>query len=211
MHVIASGSISLWVAPAILAVLVAASAWIGVRWYYSEYLSSLGDVPLFASLTSRQLRSIARSAAPQEIAPGARIVTEGEPSDGFYVIEKGAASVSVRGERKATLGPGAYFGEMAVIDRGPRSATITAEEPSTLLHLPSSALRTAVARDPAIASAIATELRERLAAAGAPAAEAAGPDAGIDGLVALSRQLRTVQHVDWAEASPGRRKWWPGR
>jgi CRP-like cAMP-binding protein len=211
MHVIASGAISLWIGPAILAVLVAASAWMGVRWYYSEYLSSLGHVPLFASLTSRQLRSIARSAAVQEVAPGARIVTEGEPSDGFYVIEKGAASVSVRGERRATLGAGAYFGEMAVIDRGPRSATITAEEPSTVLHLPSSALRTAVTRDPAIASSIANELRERLAAAGAAQAETAGPDAGMDGLVALSRQLRAVRHVDWAEASPGRRKWWPGR
>jgi CRP/FNR family cyclic AMP-dependent transcriptional regulator len=210
MGVTASGAISLWVVPAILAALVAASAWIGVRWYYSEYLSSLGDVPLFASLSARQLRMLARSAAREEIAPGARIVTEGEPGDGFYVIEQGAAGVSVRGERKATLGPGGYFGEMAVIDRGPRSATITAESPSTVLRLPSSALRSAVTRDPAMASVIAAELRNRIADAGAAPAEATGTDAGIHDLAELSRQLRTVRHVDWAEASPRRRIWWRG-
>jgi CRP/FNR family cyclic AMP-dependent transcriptional regulator len=205
--VIASAGAGDWIVPAILAVLVLAAVWVGVRWYNAEAVASLGGVPLFASMSSSQLRAIASSAARQDVAPGSRIVTEGEPGDGFYLIEKGSATVSVRGEETATLGPGGHFGEMAVIDHGPRSATITADTSTTVLHLPSSALETAIRRDPSIGDAIEDELRARLRAAGAAPQEAAQGGTEIERLAALSRELRSVRHVDWATASTRRRGW----
>jgi CRP/FNR family transcriptional regulator, cyclic AMP receptor protein len=200
----------LWLFPAILAVLVIAAAWVGVRWYYSEYLSSLAGVPLFASLGPRQLRSVARAAARQEVPAGARIITEGERADGFYVLEKGSATVTMRGERMATLRPGGYFGEMAVIDRGLRSATITADSATTVLHLPSSALRSLVGRDPVLAGALEGELVRRLRDAGA-AVPASSSDARLERLEALSHELRTVRRVDWGTGADARRRSWFGR
>lgn len=206
MGVIASWVVA-WLVPALLAVLVLASAWVGVRWYSAEYLSSLGEVPLFRSLNSRQLRSLARSVARQDFSTGSRIVTEGESEDGFFLLDKGSASVTVRGEQKATLGPGAYFGEMAVIDGGPRSATITTESPGTLLRLPSSALSRLIESDPSIADTIAAELRGRLRDAGASIPDPAPASTARDELVTLCRQLRTERQVDWGTQQRRRRSW----
>lgn len=202
---------SLWIYPAILAVLVIAAAWVGIRWYYSEYLSSLAGVPLFATLESRRLRSVARAAAREEVPAGTRIITEGQPGDGFYVLEKGSATVTVRGERKATLEAGGYFGEMAVIDRGLRSATITTDSPTTMLHLPSSAFRSLIQRDPALAAALEAELVRRLREAGRSVPASERSDGSIERLEALSRELRTVQHVDWGTGAEPRRWWSFGR
>ncbi|MGZ4110539.1 MAG: cyclic nucleotide-binding domain-containing protein [Actinomycetota bacterium] len=148
------------------------------------------------------------SAARQEIGPGARIVTEGEPGDGFYVVEQGTATVTVHGDAVASLGPRGYFGEMAVIDRGPRSATIVAQTPMTVLHLPSSALATLVKRDPTIGASLSEELEQRLRDAGASVPEASSSMMGSDRLEMLSRELRRVRHVDWGMAGDERRRFW---
>ncbi|HEX2424780.1 MAG TPA: cyclic nucleotide-binding domain-containing protein [Actinomycetota bacterium] len=204
-----ANAITLWLVPAVLAVLVIAAAWVGVRWYYSEYLGSLGGAPLLQRLNTRQLRSIARSAARQEFGPAGRIVSEGERGDGFYVLETGSATVTVRGDPVATLGPGSYFGEMAVIDEGPRTATIVADTPTTVLHLPSSALRTLVQRDPTIGDAVAAELEQRLRNAGGEIPAASGETSAIQRLEMLSGELRRVRHEDWGSQAVARRRWWP--
>jgi signal-transduction protein with cAMP-binding, CBS, and nucleotidyltransferase domain len=201
---VTASAISPWIVPAVLAILVLAAAWVGVRWYNSEYSATLGHVPLLSKLSPRQLRSVARSAARQDVGPGARLVTEGERSDGFFVIEKGSVGVTVRGDRVATLGPGGYFGEMAVIDRGRRSGTIEADMPTTVLHLPSSQLRALLLRDPTIGDAMAGELEQRLRDAGAPVPPEAAGAPGIERLEILSRELRTVRHVDWGAPSGSR-------
>jgi CRP-like cAMP-binding protein len=205
MTLVAASGLQLWLVPVLLALLVVAASWVGVRWYYSEYLGSLAGVPLFARLNMRQLRSIARSAARQEVGPGARIITEGERGDGFYVVEEGTATVSVHGDSVASLGPGGYFGEMAVIDRGPRSATIAATTPMTVLHLPSSEFAALVKRDPTIAAGLATELEQRLVDAGSSPPEATAGATGMERLEMLSRQLRQVRHVDWGSVDERRR------
>jgi CRP-like cAMP-binding protein len=208
MSGLAASSVDLWLVPALLAILVLAAAWVGVRWYYSEYIGSLAGVPLLSRLTTRQLRSVARSAARQEIGPGARIVTEGEPGDGFYVVEQGTATVTVHGDAVASLGPRGYFGEMAVIDRGPRSATIVAQTPMTVLHLPSSALATLVKRDPTIGASLSEELEQRLRDAGVSVPEVSSSMTGSDRLEMLSRELRRVRHVDWGTRGDERRWFW---
>ena len=86
----------------------------------------LKDVPLFGSLNRDQLQTLSRSFRERTFPAGSEVLTEGQSGVGFFVIEDGEASVSVGGKIVRTLGPGEHFGEVALIDSGPRSATIIA-------------------------------------------------------------------------------------
>jgi CRP/FNR family transcriptional regulator, cyclic AMP receptor protein len=198
-----------WLVPIILGVLVLTVAWIGVQWSSSEHLAHLSAVPLFGSLSRRQLRALARATAREQFGPGDRIVREREADDGFYVVQEGEAAVTVAGDRKASLEPGGYFGEMAVIDGGPRSATVTAETRVTVLKLPSAPFTRLLDRDPSIARAVGAELRRRLRDAGAvvPDTDVDPPDR--DELVQMCRQLRIVRQTDWGQPRRTRRRWLP--
>lgn len=87
----------------------------------------LQRVPLFADLEQRELAQIAQSFKAREFAAGDTLATEGQSGVGFFVIESGEASVSVRGEEIARMKAGDYFGEVALIDDGARTATVTAD------------------------------------------------------------------------------------
>ena len=87
----------------------------------------LERVPLFQGLERRDLERLARSFKERVFRSGDTIASEGGGGVGFFVIGDGHAKVSVHGEERATLGPGDYFGEVALIDEGARSATVTAE------------------------------------------------------------------------------------
>lgn len=89
-------------------------------------VDALRRVRLFADLNERELREVARLLKPRTFAAGEAVIREGSGGGVLYVIESGVATVSVRGEQRATLGPGDHFGEVALIDEGPRTATITA-------------------------------------------------------------------------------------
>jgi CRP-like cAMP-binding protein len=86
----------------------------------------LQTVPLFQGLDRKHLKSLAQSFTERSFATGQELVVEGKGGVGFFVIETGEARVSVEGEDRRTLGPGDYFGEIALIDGGPRTATVTA-------------------------------------------------------------------------------------
>jgi CRP/FNR family transcriptional regulator, cyclic AMP receptor protein len=86
----------------------------------------LEQVPLFQGLPHSDLQRVARSFKERHFSAGDTVAAEGSGGVGFFVIGEGRASVDVHGDKRAELGPGDYFGEIALIDGGTRSATITA-------------------------------------------------------------------------------------
>ena len=86
----------------------------------------LKRVPLFAGLDDRELNEIASSMRERRFKAGDTVTQEGAGGVGFFVVQEGEAEVSIGGESKGTVGPGDYFGEIALINESPRTATLTA-------------------------------------------------------------------------------------
>jgi CRP/FNR family transcriptional regulator, cyclic AMP receptor protein len=89
----------------------------------------LQRVPLFSDLGRRELDQVASSMKERRFEQGETLTVEGRGGVGFFVIEEGEARVSVHDEDRGKLGSGDYFGEIALISEGSRTATITAETP----------------------------------------------------------------------------------
>jgi CRP-like cAMP-binding protein len=87
----------------------------------------LRKIPIFAGLDTRELESLGASFKERTFNAGDTVATEGESGAGFFVIESGEAVVGVGGEERGRLGPGDYFGDIALIDMGARTATVTAD------------------------------------------------------------------------------------
>ena len=86
----------------------------------------LRKVPLFAGLDEKELQEIANSMRERRFSAGDTVTQEGAGGVGFFVVEEGRADVTVGGETKGSVGPGDYFGEIALINESPRTATLTA-------------------------------------------------------------------------------------
>jgi CRP/FNR family transcriptional regulator, cyclic AMP receptor protein len=86
----------------------------------------LQRVPLFADLSKQEVQQIARLFKERRFAAGETVIQEGSGGAAFFVIESGEATVFIRGKKRSTLTADDYFGEIALIDQGPRMATITA-------------------------------------------------------------------------------------
>lgn len=95
----------------------------------------LGDIWLFSACSSGQLRTIRRQVEEITVPAGRVLVEEGTPGREFFFIVDGEASVKVRNRKVARLGPGSYFGELSLLDRQPRSATVVSDTDMTLLVL----------------------------------------------------------------------------
>src|SRR5205085_10747481 len=100
-----------------------------------QYLDHLAKVPLFSALSKKELQTIARASDDVGVPKGKILVEEGKPGHEFFLILDGNASVK-RGKREiAKLGVGQYFGELALLDRGPRSASVVAKDDMEVLVL----------------------------------------------------------------------------
>ena len=95
----------------------------------------LRRVPLFSDLDKKELESLARTFKERNVSAGETVVSEDSGAAGFFVIEDGTAKVTVHGQERGALGPGDYFGEIALIDEGARTATITADSDMRLYGL----------------------------------------------------------------------------
>ncbi len=96
----------------------------------SRLADDLAQVPLFSDLNKRQLKKLAGGFRERTFAAGRAVVREDHMDGvGFFVIAEGTAAVTVAGSNVATIGPGDYFGELAMITEQARGATVTAETP----------------------------------------------------------------------------------
>lgn len=100
-----------------------------------ETVVALQGVPLFSGLPRRQIQRIAKEADEQTFGPGETIVQEGLLGETLFVVLEGTGKVT-RGRRKVgEVLPGDFFGELSVIDGGPRSASVVAETPMRVLRV----------------------------------------------------------------------------
>jgi CRP-like cAMP-binding protein len=127
-----------------------------------QAVDMLSSVPLFEGLSKRELDMIYRAAKETEFDPGHDIVEQGATGVGFHLILGGKADVLVGGRKRASLGPGDYFGEMSLLDGGPRSATVRTASHVRTLALTSWAFLPLLDKMPSIARKMLVELSRRL-------------------------------------------------
>jgi CRP-like cAMP-binding protein len=101
----------------------------------SVFVDHLAEVPLFSACSKKDLQQVARRAEDVRVETGKVLVNEGSAGAEFFVIVEGNAKVTRHGQEVATLGPGDFFGDLALLDRAPRNATITAATPMELVVL----------------------------------------------------------------------------
>ncbi len=116
-----------------------------------KYLEQLRRVPLFHGIPDADLGAIARQLSERSYEPGAVIVKQGEAGIGFYLIDEGKVEVEQNGRVLATLGRGDFFGELALMEDVPRTASVIARTPTRCLQLVRWHFRSILKENPDIA------------------------------------------------------------
>ena len=127
-----------------------------------ERMAAMGQAPLFSDLSKRHLRKIADVSAVASFGEGKELVKEGAAGSVFYVILEGKAKVTKKGKTVKRLGPGAFFGELAVIVGAPRTASVISETPIRCLTLSGRALRGVLHDEPGLALKVLEHVARRL-------------------------------------------------
>jgi CRP-like cAMP-binding protein len=141
-----------------------------IRAYRSAYISTmpgadpsdLAALPLFESLSDTERAEVAGWFEVREVGAGVRLVGEGATGYSFFVIEAGEATVTAHGDEIATLRMGEYFGELALLGTGKRTASVTTTKPSRILVLFGNDFTRLRTRFPAVAAQLEAAVRRRL-------------------------------------------------
>jgi CRP-like cAMP-binding protein len=128
-----------------------------------EKMEHLQTVPILSDCTGRQLREVARITEVVELEAGAVVTRVDEPGEDFFFIVDGSARVEVPGAaREHRMSPGEFFGEMSLLDGGPRTATVTAATAIRLLVIKRRHFTTLLREVPALSMKICATLARRL-------------------------------------------------
>jgi CRP-like cAMP-binding protein len=134
----------------------------GGRVSQDDKIERLEEVGLLSGCTRRQLRAIARISEVIEVAEGTVLALSGQPGEEFFLILDGSARVDISSRKRVRLEPGQYFGEMSLLDGGPRSATVIAETPLRLLVIKRRDFTTLLREAPEVTQSLLTTLSRRV-------------------------------------------------
>jgi CRP/FNR family transcriptional regulator, cyclic AMP receptor protein len=128
----------------------------------NEKVELLKRIPLFAECSKAELTEVAINADEREAPEGERLTQEGQPGTEFFVLVEGAVTVRRGGRKLAVLGPGDWFGEMAILRYTPRTATVIASSPLRVLVISDRDFRRVVETTPRIALKVLRSVALRL-------------------------------------------------
>jgi CRP/FNR family cyclic AMP-dependent transcriptional regulator len=129
-----------------------------------QIIALLKKTPIFANTSEKSLESMIKSAVVKTVAPGGKVVQEGQGGVGFYLILEGKAEVIKKGEKLAELSKGNFFGELGVIDGQLRTADVIAVTETTCWILSQWAMKSVIEHHPEVALSMLEELVRRLRA-----------------------------------------------
>lgn len=127
-------------------------------------LELIKGVPLFEQCSKRDLQRIAQIADELDLRAGKVLIEEGERGREFFVIVSGEVEVRRKGRKLATLGPGSFVGEMALLSKAPRNATVTAVTPLDVLVISDRSFLGLLDKMPGLSLKVARALAERVGA-----------------------------------------------
>lgn len=127
-----------------------------------DYLEHLARVPMFSACSKKELEEIAKQAEELDVPAGEVLIKEGGAGRDFFVIVDGKATVTRGTKDVATLGAGDFFGELALLDKAPRNATVTAATPMRVYLLSQPSFKGLLAAVPALANKVMVGMARRL-------------------------------------------------
>jgi CRP-like cAMP-binding protein len=129
-----------------------------------EKIEALRQVPLFAACSDNELEFVASRADEVTVPADKELTRQGRSSDSFYILLDGEVEVEVDGKHRRTLGPGSFFGEISMLDRGPGTATVVTTKPTRFLVMSHSQFRDAIKTKDSILVKVLAVMAERLRA-----------------------------------------------
>ena len=126
----------------------------------------LSRVPLFAGVSTRELEFVASRVDEVSLKPGQTLISEGQPTEAFFILERGHVQVTRGGKPVNRLGPGDFFGEIGMLDRGLASATVVTDGPVEAIVLSHTQFQDAIKANDNLALQVIAAMAKRLRADG---------------------------------------------
>jgi CRP/FNR family transcriptional regulator, cyclic AMP receptor protein len=134
-----------------------------VRLGHNQKIDLIRKVPLFSRLSKPELRDLAMLADEIDLRDGKEMTRQGHPGREFFVLLEGTADVRKNGRKINSLGPGDFFGEIALVSREPRTATVTATSPVRTLVITDRSFRRLLDESPQVKTKVMEAMAKRLA------------------------------------------------